>query len=275
MACSSSLSCRSPASQGPRALHPAGRHSDDAEPAFGEWTFVQRVGALAKNSLCRAASGTYRTSLSSVAKPLSVQSVQSFQPPHTRHVSVVSTGCKRGGPEAALGGDLQGAPQPRTAAVRSTAVNRPSMQLIRALHIAIGLSSSMFERTVSADRDVLMTAALRSSCGPRMRAALRCATALAMLVLGWAPTLLDALLVEGCDPATCRLPSCQCAQPQPPAGLAVQETPQFVMFTLDDGFSSTVLDLIRPCVTSFLCLLSLFCMYALRGHGTLRTHRSA
>lgn len=65
-------------------------------------------------------------------------------------------------------------------------------------------------------------------------------------------------LIEGCDPAACTPPSCQCAQTQPPAGLATQDTPQFVLFTLDDGFSAAVLDLIRPCVPGSLSLATHF-----------------
>ncbi|HYE56997.1 MAG TPA: polysaccharide deacetylase family protein, partial [Rhodothermales bacterium] len=41
-----------------------------------------------------------------------------------------------------------------------------------------------------------------------------------------------------CDPQKCRLPHCQCAQTEPPAGLAPAQTPQFLLLTFDDCVNS-------------------------------------
>ncbi|KAI9188970.1 hypothetical protein H9P43_000392 [Blastocladiella emersonii ATCC 22665] len=46
-----------------------------------------------------------------------------------------------------------------------------------------------------------------------------------------------------CDPAVCKLPSCQCASTSPPGGLAPAQIPQFVTFTLDDAVNAVVYDL--------------------------------
>ncbi|KAH6911134.1 hypothetical protein BKA70DRAFT_53629 [Coprinopsis sp. MPI-PUGE-AT-0042] len=45
-----------------------------------------------------------------------------------------------------------------------------------------------------------------------------------------------------CDPATCRLPDCQCATTSPPGGLEPNQVPQFVVFTADDAIQSYTLD---------------------------------
>ena len=40
---------------------------------------------------------------------------------------------------------------------------------------------------------------------------------------------------QPCDPSQCHLPTCQCASETIPGGLPVEETPQIVMFSFDDG----------------------------------------
>ncbi|CAG8762992.1 6918_t:CDS:2, partial [Racocetra fulgida] len=38
-----------------------------------------------------------------------------------------------------------------------------------------------------------------------------------------------------CDPSTCKSPKCFCAGTTPPGGLSLDDTPQFVLFTSDNG----------------------------------------
>ncbi|KAH3745271.1 glycoside hydrolase/deacetylase [Pelomyxa schiedti] len=44
----------------------------------------------------------------------------------------------------------------------------------------------------------------------------------------------------GCDTSTCKLPNCKCADLAIPGGLALEETPQFVVLTLDDYINDDV-----------------------------------
>lgn len=40
---------------------------------------------------------------------------------------------------------------------------------------------------------------------------------------------------QNCNPTNCQLPNCYCASANIPGNLSVDETPQFVFFTLDDS----------------------------------------
>lgn len=46
----------------------------------------------------------------------------------------------------------------------------------------------------------------------------------------------DAVL---CNPATCKLPACHCASDAIPGGLSKEETPQMILFTMDDAVQNS------------------------------------
>jgi len=48
-----------------------------------------------------------------------------------------------------------------------------------------------------------------------------------------------------CDTSKCKLPSCNCASPNPPGGLSPSDTPQFIVFTADDAIQSYTLDAVN------------------------------
>ncbi|KAJ7656978.1 hypothetical protein DFH06DRAFT_466784 [Mycena polygramma] len=48
-----------------------------------------------------------------------------------------------------------------------------------------------------------------------------------------------------CDPTKCKLPTCNCASPNPPGGLNGSDVPMFIVFTADDAVQSYTLDAIN------------------------------
>ncbi|KAG7100141.1 hypothetical protein E1B28_001921 [Marasmius oreades] len=48
-----------------------------------------------------------------------------------------------------------------------------------------------------------------------------------------------------CDASNCKLPTCNCASPNPPGGLKPSEVPQFIVFTADDAVQSYTLDVVN------------------------------
>ncbi|KAJ7608729.1 hypothetical protein FB45DRAFT_876987 [Roridomyces roridus] len=48
-----------------------------------------------------------------------------------------------------------------------------------------------------------------------------------------------------CDPTKCKLPTCNCASPNPPGGLNGSDVPMFVVFTADDAVQSYTLDAVN------------------------------
>ncbi|KAH9932130.1 uncharacterized protein BXZ73DRAFT_90049 [Epithele typhae] len=56
------------------------------------------------------------------------------------------------------------------------------------------------------------------------------------------PTTSSAAAGYSCDPSKCQLPNCHCASTDPPGGLAVEDTPMFIVFTADDAIQSYTLD---------------------------------
>ncbi|OBZ79975.1 hypothetical protein A0H81_01437 [Grifola frondosa] len=48
-----------------------------------------------------------------------------------------------------------------------------------------------------------------------------------------------------CDTTKCKLPSCNCASPNPPGGLNASDVPQFLVFTADDAVQSYTLDAVN------------------------------
>lgn len=48
-----------------------------------------------------------------------------------------------------------------------------------------------------------------------------------------------------CDPTSCKLPHCRCADSKPPGNLALSDVPQFITITADDAIQSYTLDVLN------------------------------
>ncbi|KAN0065437.1 hypothetical protein ACQY0O_001273 [Thecaphora frezii] len=51
-----------------------------------------------------------------------------------------------------------------------------------------------------------------------------------------------------CDPNTCKLPNCHCADTNPPGGLDPKDVPQFIVFTADDAVQSYTVDAVNSLI---------------------------
>lgn len=55
---------------------------------------------------------------------------------------------------------------------------------------------------------------------------------------------------DSCDASKCQLPSCHCADTNPPGGLDPKDVPQFITLTADDAIQSYTLDAVNSLIGS-------------------------